>query len=87
VDGRLRLLRVLRVQLRLNNKTYGALAGVIVFLVWLWISNIAILLGLEFDAEMARQRAVAGGLPETQEPYVPPRDTSKWTQEDRRRLA
>ncbi|MET9761831.1 YihY/virulence factor BrkB family protein [Streptomyces sp. NPDC006372] len=69
------------------NKTYGTLAGVIVFLVWLWISNIAILLGLEFDAEMARQRAVAGGLPETQEPYVPPRDTRKWTQEDRRRLA
>ncbi|GAA2768762.1 YihY/virulence factor BrkB family protein [Streptomyces paradoxus] len=69
------------------NKTYGTLAGMIVFLVWLWISNIAILLGLEFDAEMARQRAVAGGLPETQEPYVPPRDTRKWTQEDRRRLA
>jgi membrane protein len=69
------------------NKTYGTLAGVIVFLVWLWISNIAILLGLEFDAEMARQRAVAGGLPETQEPYVPPRDTRKWSQEDRRRLA
>jgi membrane protein len=69
------------------NKTYGTLAGVIVFLVWLWISNIAILLGLEFDAEMARQRAVTGGLPETQEPYVPPRDTRKWSQEDRRRLA
>ncbi|MFJ8470026.1 YihY/virulence factor BrkB family protein [Streptomyces swartbergensis] len=69
------------------NKTYGTLAGVIVFLVWLWISNIAILLGLEFDAEMARQRAVAGGLPETQEPYVSPRDTRKWSQEDRRRLA
>ncbi|MEU0009323.1 YihY/virulence factor BrkB family protein [Streptomyces sp. NPDC006314] len=69
------------------NKTYGALAGVIVFLVWLWISNVAILLGLEFDAEMARQRAVAGGLPETQEPYLPPRDTRKWTEEDRRRLA
>ncbi len=68
------------------NKTYGTLAGVIVFLVWLWISNIAILLGLEFDAEMARQRAVAGGLPEDEEPYVPPRDTSKWSEEDRQRL-
>ncbi|MFI6808054.1 YihY/virulence factor BrkB family protein [Streptomyces luteogriseus] len=68
------------------NKTYGALAGVIVFLVWLWISNIAILLGLEFDAEMARQRAVAGGLPEEEEPYVPPRDTRAWSEEDRRRL-
>jgi membrane protein len=68
------------------NKTYGALAGVIVFLVWLWITNLAILLGLEFDAEMARQRAIEGGHPATDEPYVEPRDTAKWTEEDRRRL-
>ncbi|MFF1546280.1 YihY/virulence factor BrkB family protein [Streptomyces sp. NPDC058291] len=67
------------------NKTYGAVAGVIVFLVWLWISNIAILLGLEFDAELARQRAVAGGLPEGEEPYVEPRDTRAWSEEDKRR--
>ncbi|MFD7165234.1 YihY/virulence factor BrkB family protein [Streptomyces violascens] len=60
------------------NKTYGTLAGVVVFLVWLWMSNLAILLGLEFDAELARQRAMAGGLPETEEPYVEPRDTRKW---------
>lgn len=69
------------------NKTYGTLAGVIVFLVWLWISNIAILLGLEFDAELARQRAVAGGLPPDEEPYVPPRDTRAWSEEDQRRMA
>ncbi|WP_051838203.1 YihY/virulence factor BrkB family protein [Streptomyces sp. NRRL F-2580] len=68
------------------NKTYGTLAGVIVFLVWLWITNIAILLGLEFDAEMARQRAIAGGHPEDEEPYVPPRDTRKWSEEERRRM-
>ncbi|MBT2529797.1 YihY/virulence factor BrkB family protein [Streptomyces sp. ISL-99] len=68
------------------NKTYGTLAGVIVFLVWLWITNLAVLLGLEFDAEMARQRAIDGGHPETEEPYVVPRDTAKWTEEDRRRL-
>jgi membrane protein len=65
------------------NKTYGTLAGVIVFLVWLWISNIAILLGLEFDAELARQRAVAGGHPKDEEPYLPPRDTRAWSDEDR----
>lgn len=41
------------------NKTYGTLAGVITFLVWLWITNLAILLGLEFDAELARRRAFA----------------------------
>ncbi|GCB42872.1 YihY/virulence factor BrkB family protein [Streptomyces sp. NL15-2K] len=68
------------------NKTYGTLAGVIIFLVWLWITNLAILLGLEFDAELARQRAVAGGHPAEKEPYVQPRDTRKWDEEDRRRL-
>lgn len=68
------------------NKTYGTFAGVIVFLVWLWITNLAILLGLEFDAETSRQRAVAGGHPEHEEPYVEPRDTRKWDEEDRQRL-
>ncbi|MFJ7266663.1 YihY/virulence factor BrkB family protein [Streptomyces sp. NPDC099050] len=68
------------------NKTYGTLAGVIVFLVWLWITNLAILLGLEFDAEMVRQRAIAGGLPEDEEPYVEPRDTRAWSDGDRRRM-
>ncbi|GAA2428157.1 YihY/virulence factor BrkB family protein [Streptomyces glaucus] len=61
------------------NKTYGTLAGAIVFLVWLWLSNLAILLGLEFDAELARERAITcGGRPPTEEPYVEPRDTRKW---------
>ncbi|MFF4325735.1 YihY/virulence factor BrkB family protein [Streptomyces sp. NPDC001591] len=68
------------------NKTYGTLAGVIIFLVWLWITNLAILLGLEFDAEMVRQRAIAGGLSENEEPYVEPRDTRAWSDEDRRRM-
>ncbi|MEU3726984.1 YihY/virulence factor BrkB family protein [Streptomyces sp. NPDC031705] len=68
------------------NKTYGTLAGVVIFLIWLWITNLAILLGLEFDAELVRQRAIAGGHPEDAEPYVEPRDTRKWTDEDRRRL-
>ncbi|WP_245173586.1 YihY/virulence factor BrkB family protein [Streptomyces aureus] len=60
------------------NKTYGTLAGVIVFLVWLWLSNLAILLGLEFDAELARQRAIGHGRLPTEEPYVEPRDTRTW---------
>ncbi|AKN73097.1 ribonuclease BN [Streptomyces sp. PBH53] len=68
------------------NKTYGTMAGVIVFLVWLWITNLAILLGLEFDAETVRQRAVAGGHPPRAEPYTRPRDTRKWDEEDVRRL-
>jgi membrane protein len=56
------------------NKTYGTFAGIIVFLVWLWISNIALLLGLEYSAESERARAQAGGLPEGKEPYAEPRD-------------
>jgi membrane protein len=68
------------------NKTYGTFAGIIVFLLWLWITNLAILLGLEFDAEMARERAIVGGHPAEAEPYVEARDTRKWTEQDRRRL-
>ncbi|MFF5789177.1 YihY/virulence factor BrkB family protein [Streptomyces sp. NPDC012693] len=68
------------------NKTYGTMAGVIVFLIWLWISNLAVLLGLEFDAEALRQRAVAGGMPPGAEPYVEPRDTRAWSEEDVRTL-
>ncbi|MGW1892447.1 YihY/virulence factor BrkB family protein [Streptomyces sp. NPDC002004] len=64
------------------NKTYGTMAGAIVFLVWLWISNLAILLGLEFDAETMRQRAIAGGHPPLAEPYTQPRDTREWDEED-----
>jgi membrane protein len=60
------------------NKTYGALAGPIVFLVWLWISNIMILLGAEFNAELERGRAIECGMrPEDTEPFVEPRDTRK----------
>ncbi|MFD4788643.1 YihY/virulence factor BrkB family protein [Streptomyces sp. NPDC058459] len=68
------------------NKTYGTMAGIIVFLVWLWISNLAILLGLEFDAETVRQRAIAGGHPPNAEPYTQPRDTRTWSEDDLRRL-
>lgn len=59
------------------NKTYGALGGVIAFLVWLWISNIAILIGAEFNAEAERGRQIQAGHPADAEPFLPPRDTSK----------
>ncbi len=45
------------------NKTYGSLAGVIVFLIWLWISNVAVLLGAEFNAELERGRELEAGEP------------------------
>jgi membrane protein len=57
------------------NKVYGSLAAVIVFLVWLWISNIAILLGAEFDAELTREHQIEGGHPPDDEPFLEPRDT------------
>jgi len=55
------------------NKTYGALAGVIIFLVWLWLSNVAILLGAEFNAELERGRRIEAGQPADEEPFVEPR--------------
>jgi membrane protein len=60
------------------NETYGALAGPIVFLVWLWISNIMVLLGAELNAELERSRAIEAGMrPPDKEPFVEPRDTRK----------
>ena len=59
------------------NRTYGALGGVIVFLVWLWITNIAVLLGAELDAELERERQIEAGHPEDEEPFLEPRDTRK----------
>ena len=56
------------------NKTYGALGGVIIFLVWLWISNIAVLLGAEFNAEIERGRQIEAGHPPEREPFLSPRD-------------
>ena len=64
------------------NKTYGALGGVIVFLTWLWISNIAILLGAEFNAELERGRQIEAGHPAEKEPFLEPRDTRKMKTND-----
>ncbi|WUW67805.1 YihY/virulence factor BrkB family protein [Streptomyces sp. NBC_01455] len=59
------------------NKTYGTFATPIVALIWLWITNIAILLGLEFNAELERGRAINSGQLPGDEPYAEPRDTRK----------
>jgi YihY family inner membrane protein len=64
------------------NKTYGSLASVIIFLVWLWLSNTAILLGAELNAELERGRAIAAGHPPDEEPYMELRDTSKLREPD-----
>jgi membrane protein len=48
------------------NKTYGTLGGIICFLVWLWITNVAILLGAEVNAERERSRQIREGVPEAE---------------------
>jgi membrane protein len=60
-----------------NNKTYGAFGGVIFFLTWLWISNIAVLLGQQLNAEVERGRELAAGLPAEDEIQLPPRTAPK----------
>lgn len=57
------------------NATYGSLAGVIVFLLWLWITNIALLVGAELDAEIERGRELQAGIPAEERIQLPPRDT------------
>ena len=65
------------------SKTYGSLAAVIVFLVWLWISNLAVLFGAEFNAELERGRELQAGMKEAEETIqLPPRDTKKMKSED-----
>jgi membrane protein len=59
------------------NKTYGSLAGVIVFLIWLWISNLAVLLGAELNAELERGREVESGVPPEETLAVEPRSEPK----------
>ncbi len=59
------------------NKVYGSIAGVIIFLIWMWISNSVVLLGAEFNAELQRGRAIAAGLPPDKEPFAELRDTKK----------
>jgi membrane protein len=57
------------------NKTYGSLAGIIVFLLWLWITNLALLFGAEIDAELERARELQAGIEAERTLQLPPRDT------------
>ena len=65
------------------DKTYGSMAGVVIFLVWLWLTNIAILLGLEINAELDHGKALAEGLPADSEVFADPRDVRKLDDDER----
>lgn len=56
-------------------RTYGSLAGVIIFLLWLWLTNTVLLFGAEIDAEMERARQLQAGIEAEETLQLPPRDT------------
>ena len=66
------------------NSTYGSLGGVIVALLWLWITNLALLLGAEIDAELERGRELQAGIPAERQLQLPPRDRSKILKDERK---
>ena len=59
------------------NQTYGALAGVIILLLWVWLTNLALLLGAEIDAEIERSRQLQAGIEAEEVLQLPPRDTRR----------
>ena len=59
------------------SKTYGSMAAVIIFLIWLWLTNVVMLLGAELNAEIERGRQIEGGHPPESEPFLPPREAPK----------
>ncbi|HWV86508.1 MAG TPA: YihY/virulence factor BrkB family protein [Capillimicrobium sp.] len=64
------------------NATYGALGGAISMLVWLWITNIAILFGQQLNSEIERGRELAAGIPAERDIQLPLRDEPKKDREE-----
>ena len=56
------------------DQTYGALGGMIVFLLWLWLTNLALLFGAELNSELERGRELQSGLAAEETIQLPPRD-------------
>jgi membrane protein len=68
------------------DKTYGAIAGVIVLLLWIWLANLSLLFGVEFDAEMERARQLQGGIEAEETIQLPPRDTKAAEKKQEKKL-
>ncbi len=66
------------------DRTYGSIGAVIVSLLWLWITNLALLLGAEIDAELERGRELQAGMPAEREIQLPARDTRNIEKADRK---
>ncbi len=66
-------------------KTYGSMAGVVIFLLWLWITNLALLFGAEVDAELERTRQLEGGIEAERDLQLPPRDTKNIKKNEEKR--
>ena len=66
------------------NALYGSLGGIIVFLLWLWITNLALLFGAEIDAELERARELQAGIRAERTLQLPPRDDSASAERPRR---
>jgi membrane protein len=67
------------------NKTYGSVAGGVVALLWLWLTNLALLFGAELDAELERGRELQAGLPAEEDIQLPLRDDSGVVKAKRKR--
>ena len=67
------------------DKTYGALGGVIAFLLWLWLTNLSLLFGAELDAELERGRELQSGIAAEETIQLPPRDTRKIDKAEKKR--
>lgn len=65
-------------------KTYGAFADAIIFMLWLWITNVAMLFGAEVDAELIRTRQLKSGLPAEELILLPPKDDAGFAKQDRK---
>jgi membrane protein len=59
------------------SKTYGSMAAAIIFLIWLWLTNVVLLFGAELNAEIERGRQIEAGHPPDREPFLPHREAPK----------